>query len=322
MAVRVGFIGSGGMAANHMRNMRQNEHVEMVSVCDVVRERAEQAAQTYGMKAYTDYVEMLDNERLDAVFVCVPPFAHGEIEETAAARGIHLFVEKPVELDVAAARRKAEAIEQAGIITSSGYALRYVGSVEQARKYLQDKTIGMVRAYYLSGFVKNPWWRVKEKSGGQLVEQATHVVDFARYLAGDVVKVYADMELRHLHDIENLNIADVTSVQLRFKSGAIGHVETCCIQPDHRYGVEIRGRDFRVVYEGTTLTIIEKDRNVSVPNEVPNIFQAQDNTFIRAILENDPSLVRSSYRDALKTLEVTVAANQSAASGQPVYLES
>jgi predicted dehydrogenase len=320
--VRVGFIGAGGMAANHMKNMQQNEHVQLVSVCDVVRERAEQAGQQYGMKPYTVYEEMLENEQLDALFVCVPPFAHGRIEEMAAERGIHLFVEKPVELDLEAARKKAELIEKSGIITSSGYALRYVGSVDQARAYLQDKTIGMVRAYYLSGFVQTPWWRVMEKSGGQLVEQATHIVDLARYLAGDVVKVYAEMDLRHLKDIENINIPDVTSVHLRFKSGAIGHVDTCCIQPDHRLGVEILGHGFRVAYEGTTLTIIEKDKNLSVPNEIPNIFQAQDNTFIQAILENNPSLIRSDYSDALKSLEVTVAANRSAASGSPVHIES
>jgi predicted dehydrogenase len=320
MALRIGFIGVGGMAETHLKNMKDNEQVEIAAVCDVMEERASSAAERYGAVAYTDFKMMLEQERLDALFVCVPPFAHADIEETAVRYGIHLFVEKPIGLDPEQARRKAKIIADAGIITCSGYALRYMDNVERAQAFLADKTIGFVRAYYLSGFVETPWWRVRAKSGGQLVEQATHVADFMRYLAGDVTKVYALMATRHLGDKPNLDIADVTTVSVTFESGAIGHVDACCIQPDHRLGVEIQGHNFRVVYEGTKLVIIDHDKTESFPNDEADIFKAQDDTFIRAILENNPQLVRSNYADALKSLELTMGANESADTGLPVIL--
>ena len=319
MALRIGFIGVGGMAETHLKHIADNPHAKVAAVCDVVEERAAAAAARYDAAAYTDFKAMLDKERPDAVFVCVPPFAHADIEETAAARGIHLFVEKPVGLDVGQARRKAAAIAAAGLIASSGYALRYMDNIERARAFLEGRTIGFVRAYYLSGFVETPWWRVKAKSGGQLVEQATHVADLMRYLAGEVSQVFALMATRHLADKPELDIADVTTVSVRFASGAIGHVDACCIQPDHRIGLEIQGRDFRVAYEGTTLTLVDGDSKITLPNG-GGIFKEQDDTFIRAILENKPALIRSSYADALKSLEVTVAANESADTGLPVRL--
>ncbi|TLS52417.1 Gfo/Idh/MocA family oxidoreductase [Paenibacillus antri] len=318
MALRIGFVGVGGMAETHLKHMRDNANARIVSVCDVMEERAAKAAGAYDATPYTNYKTMLEKESLDALFVCVPPFAHADIEETAASRGIHLFVEKPVGLDVREARAKAEAIRRAGIVTSSGYALRYIGTAEMAKTYLRDKTIGMVRGHYLSGFVETPWWRVMAKSGGQLVEQATHVADFMRYFAGDASTVYANMATRHLGEKPGLDIPDVTTVALRFESGAVGHLDTCCIQPDHRFGVEIQGHDFRVAYEGTKLTIVERGNTETFENDVADIFKAQDDTFIQAILANDPGLVRSSYADALKSLELTVAANVSAGTGRAV----
>ncbi|WP_309119392.1 Gfo/Idh/MocA family oxidoreductase [Paenibacillus sp.] len=318
MTLRIGFVGVGGMAETHLKHMRDNANTRIVSVCDVVEERAAKAAGAYDAKPYVDYKKMLEAEPLDALFICVPPFAHADIEENAASRGIHLFVEKPVGLDVREARAKAEAIRRAGVVTSSGYALRYIGTVEKAKAYLEGKTIGMVRAHYMSGFVETPWWRVMAKSGGQLVEQATHVADFMRYFAGDASAVYANMATRHLGVKPDLDIPDVTTVALRFESGAIGHLDTCCIQPDHRFGIEIQGHDFRVVYEGTKLTIVERGNTETFENDVADIFKAQDDAFIQAILANDPGLVRSSYADALKSLELTVAANASASTGRAV----
>lgn len=320
MKLRIGFIGVGGIAETHLKNMQSNERVSIAAVCDIVQDRAEQAAAKYGAAPYTNYKEMLEKETLDALFVCVPPFAHIDIEETAAARGIHLFVEKPVGLDVEQARKKEKVIREAGIVTSSGYALRYISTVDKVKQYLEGKTIGMVHAYYMSGFVETPWWRDMAKSGGQLVEQATHIVDLMRYLVGDAAKVYAHMATRLLDDKPGLDIPDVTMVNVLFESGAIGQVSTCCIQPDHRLGIEIQGHDFRVVYEGTTLTIVERSGTETFEHGARDIFKEQDDTFIRAILDKNPGLVRSNYSDALKTLELTVAANHSAESGRPMML--
>jgi predicted dehydrogenase len=320
--IRVGFVGAGGIAAAHLEALSKNEKVQLVSVCDIVPASAHKAADQYGMQAYGDFDAMLDQETLDVLFVCVPPFAHGDIEEKACAKGIHLFVEKPLGLDMEVVRKKAKIIRDAGIMSASGYVLRYLDTAAKAREYLQGKTIGLVRAHYLTGFVPAPWWREMAKSGGQLVEQTTHTVDMVRFLAGDISKVYSQMALRVMGDIDKLDIPDVGTLSVAFESGAIGHVDTCFIQPDHRVGVEVQGRDFRLLLEGSTLTITEKDGTKVIKSETADIMFAQDSAFIDAVITGDRSLILAPYDDALRTVEVTLAANKSAQTGQPIVLDA
>lgn len=320
LTVKVGFIGAGGIADVHLKNLREHEAVELTALCDVSQEVVERKAAQYGARAYTNADDMLAAERLDALFVCVPPFAHGDIEEKAAAKGIHLFVEKPLGLDMETVRRKADLIRQAGILAGSGYCLRYLDTVNIAKDYLKNKEIAMVRAYYITSFVKTPWWRDWKLSGGQLVEQSTHTVDLVRYLAGDIRKLYAQMDLRVMRDISDLNIPDVGTVSLEFTSGALGHVDTSFTQHDHRTGLEILGRDFRLIFDGFQLSIVEKDRTTTYTSKT-DFYKEQDHAFIEAIIKQDQSLILSPYEDALKTLEVTLLANESARTGSPVYME-
>lgn len=318
MGVRIAFAGVGGIAQTHLKALGDNEHAEVVAACDVVPERAEAAAHAYSLKPYSDMDLMLDREKPDALFICVPPFAHGDLEEKAAGRGIHLMVEKPLGLNMEVIRSKASTIAQAGIMASSGYCLRYQQVVQHAKEYLHGKTIAMVRAHYLCGFVETPWWRDMTKSGGQLVEQATHTVDTTRYLAGDVKTVYARMNFDLLDHKPGASIPSVATVCLDFESGAVGHIDTSCIQSDWSSSVEVLGRDYKLTLSGRKLTIVEGERTMVYEGDTASTFQAQNDAFIEAIRTGNRSLIRSTYDDALRTAEVTLAANESARSGKPV----
>ncbi len=100
MTVRIGFVGSGGIANAHMRSLAQIEDAEMVAFCDRVPERAQTAASAYGGTHYTRFAEMYDREDLDGVYICVPPGAHGDQEMEAIRRRLPMFVEKPVAASV------------------------------------------------------------------------------------------------------------------------------------------------------------------------------------------------------------------------------
>ncbi|MEH7011735.1 Gfo/Idh/MocA family oxidoreductase [Neobacillus niacini] len=319
--VRVGFVGAGGIANVHLQHISKNEMAEVTAICDIHEETALQKAKEYGGTAYTNVDEMFEKEQLDALFISVPPFAHGEIEEKAARKGIHLMVEKPLGLDCQTVAKKAEIIKQSGIICGSGYCLRYLDTVAKAKEYLQDKKTAMVRGHYLSSFVPTPWYREWEKSGGQLVEQSTHIVDLARYLGGEINQVYANMSLQVHHNVPNINIPDVTSVNFVYDSGAVGHIDSTFAQFDHRMGIEVMGEEFRLVIDGVNLTIIEKNSNQSFKSEV-DFYQEQDRMFIEAIVKGDRNLLLSSYEDGLKTLAVTLAANQSQETALPVRVSS
>ncbi|MBS4179354.1 Gfo/Idh/MocA family protein [Lederbergia citrea] len=308
--VKVGFVGVGGIATVHLKNISNNEHAEIVAVCDISEENAKKQGETFNATAYTDFDEMLEKEKLDALFVSVPPFAHGEIEEKAVQKGIHILVEKPLELDLEKAKKKAAIIRESGVINASGYCLRYLDTFQKAKEYLEDKKIAMVRGHYISSFVETPWYRVQSKSGGQLVEQSTHILDAMRYFAGDIEDVHANMSLQVMSNIENVDIPDVTSVNVAFESGAVGHLDSSFTQNDHRMGVEILGRDFRIELNGTTLSIIEKDKTTIYKSNV-DFYEEQDRIFIEAVRTNNQDLILSSYDEGLKTLAVSLAANQS-----------
>jgi len=308
--VKVGFVGVGGIASVHLKNVSENEHAEIVAVCDINEENAKKQSEAYNASVYTDFDLMLENEQIDALFLSIPPFAHGDIEEKAVQKGIHLLVEKPVELDLEVAKKKAQVIRESGVINASGYCLRYLDTIQKAKEYLADKKIAMVRGQYISSFVQTPWYRIMSKSGGQLVEQATHVMDLMTYLGGEIEKVNANMSLQVMETIENIDIPDVTSVNVTFSSGAVGHLDCSFTQPDHRMGVEVLGRDFRVELVGTTLKIVEKGNTETFESRV-DFYEVQDRTFIEAVRTNNRELILASYEDGLKTLALTLAANQS-----------
>ena len=319
--VRVGFVGVGGIAGVHLENISKNNHAEIIAVCDIKEESAKEKGMQYNASFYTDFDAMLENESLDAIFVCVPPFAHGDIEEKIVEHGIHLLVEKPLGLDLENVQRKAKVIKDSSVICTVGYCLRYLDTVAKAKEYLKNKTIAMVRGHYITSFVPTPWYREMEKSGGQLVEQSTHTLDLMRYLAGDIENVYANMSLQVLSDIPNIDIPDVTSVNVTFSSGAVGHLDSSFIQDDHRSGIEILGKGFRILIDGVDLSIVEKETTITYKSAV-DFYQEQDNRFIEAIIKGDKTILLSNYEDAVKTLAATLASNKSNELGLPISLSS
>jgi len=96
MSVKLGFIGVGGIAGTHLNNLKNFDDVEFVAMCDVAEDRAKRRSEEFGGTPYTDFREMFDKEELDAVYICTPPFAHGEQERIACDLKIPMFIEKPI----------------------------------------------------------------------------------------------------------------------------------------------------------------------------------------------------------------------------------
>ena len=316
-------MGTGGIATEaHLPALKQIEGVEIVALCDASEERAKAACEKFGGRAYTDHRKMLDQVEMDALFVCLPPDAHTDAELIAAARGIHLFVEKPVVLDMPKGLAIAEAIKKAGVISSVGYQMRYLPEPQWARSFLSDKPISLVAGSRWGRIPRGPdhWLRVMARSGGMFHENATHNMDLMRYLAGDVARVQARYSLNVLKDVENLTVPDAQVVLLEFSSGASGYFSTSCAltKGGGWSSVDVIARDvmLRIGY-GSIAVVPEGAVPVELPPQGMNIQQA----FIHAIRTGDRSVIRSDYLDALKTTEVTLGANQSAKTGEPVKME-
>jgi predicted dehydrogenase len=340
MAVRIGFAGTGGIAGSHLADLVRIPEAEVVALYDVDRERCEvamrringqqdQALRPGGpeprklqAKVYTDYRAMLAEAGLHALYLCVPPFAHGELEFAAIDAGLALFVEKPVALSLDLARQVAEGIQNKGLVSASGYQMRYSEAADKAKETLAGKTVGMALGFYLGGLPGTPWWRVQAQSGGQLVEQATHTVDLMRWLLGDVSRVYSAGALRVLKDTPNYDIFDVATTTLHFASGVIGSVANTSILGSGTAagapsGVHVLAQDLRLEVWGTTLKLTTAGKTQE-QRWTSNTMLVEDQAFVEAVARRDPARVRSPYVDAARTLAVTLAAEQSARTGVPV----
>lgn len=319
MAVKVGFIGCGGMAHGHFRTLSQMANVQRVAFCDVNEERARQSATEFGGAAYTDFRKMLDAEKPDAVYIVVPPGFHDDIEVEVANRKVHFFIEKPVALSNDTTARVNKAIQANNVTTAVGYHWRYQGSTDRARELLQGKDVGMVLGYWMGGLPGVPWWRRLDQSGGQLVEQTTHIFDLARYVVGDVKRVYAAAALRSMQDVENINVPDVGTATLEFENGAVGTVSNACLlNQGWTVALHVVARNL-VLELGGSLTIREPGRTVTENFNI-NPTRREDDAFIKAVETGDRSDIRSDYADGAKSLALSLAVLESYQHHRPVEL--
>jgi len=319
--VRIGCIGCGGNARGHINRLKNIESAEVVATCDIVRELAEKAAEICGSKPYTNLHEMLDKEELDAVWISIPVHCHGEPEEAVIERGLPFFVEKPVARTMELAKKIEKAVNEKGIMTSVGYQLRYTNSAKVAKQLIERKTVGMVVAKYWCGSGRgNRWTQQWEKSGGQLVEQATHTIDMMRYLFGEIEEVYALQANRTLHDID---CPDVNVLALKFENGVLGSMSTTWATDPNDWSdanvLDFFFEHYKVHWTAQEVTVSPPIEGFDGTNKpTPSI----DEVFVEAVKTGDASRVLSPYSDGVKSLAVSLAANESARRGEPVKVAS
>ena len=192
MALKIGFIGCGGIAnQKHFPGMKQEQDVELAAFCDIVKERAEQGAKEYGApgaKVYTDYRELLADASIDAVHVLTPNASHCEITVAALESGKHVLCEKPMAATTAEAEMMLEARNKTGKLLTIGYQYRHIHANEVAKKVIDEGWLGDI--YYAeASYIRRrgvPTWGVftdkAQQGGGPLIDIATHALDLTLFL--------------------------------------------------------------------------------------------------------------------------------------------
>jgi predicted dehydrogenase len=311
--VRVGFIGCGGIAQYHFGHYeKMADKAQIVACCDLLEDRRKKTAERFRAVPYADYREMLDREKLDALHVCVQPGAHDGMEFIAIEKGIHLFVQKPMTLDMKYARKVMNAIKKKGLISAVGLQCRYVDTLPFVKNWVDHHEIATVSCYRFGGVPMVWWWRQMKESGGQVVEQTIHNFDILRYLFGEVAQVQAVRRRGIVKGIENYDVDDASSTLITFKSGLIGTFTTGCFgyfpgdfnfyaANGHKMEYGLGGN-----YKATSA-------NMNIEGKPSNDYgQECDETFIDAVRGEIPAdEILSPYSDACKTLAFTLAINES-----------
>ncbi|MFE2188807.1 Gfo/Idh/MocA family protein [Streptomyces sp. NPDC059455] len=251
---------------------------ELVAVADEVPGRAEEAAGRYGFAtAARDWQEVAADPRVQAVSIAAPNFLHREIGVAMARAGKHIWIEKPVGLTADDARAVAGAVAEAGVQGAVGFNYRNAPAVQTARAMIAAGEIGTVthaRVRLFSDYAAHPegalTWRYERARGGSgvLGDLASHGVDLARFLLGEIDALTADTAVfvperarptgataghtratgGELGPVEN---EDYVSCLVRFASGARGVLEACRVSvgEQNTYGFEIHGTKGAVFWD-------------------------------------------------------------------------
>lgn len=312
--MNIGFIGTGGIAGNYLNSLDKIENVKVTAVCDIIAEKAEAVAKPRGANFYTKHSEMLEKEELDVVFICIPPGAHTTQVADASAAVKALFIAKPVALDLDVAINARDAIAKNGVINQVGYMARYSDITQEARKLIGDRELAMGFGRFLCRMGPgHPWWGKYKMSGGQMLEQSTHVFDLIRYFLGDVEEVQAFGK----KDIYFADFEECTTCNMKFKSGAVGNVtSTCVASAAAGFATELVGNDVYLKLTHDTKLQGNIDGNAIDYDGEESGYYRQVEQFIKAVQAGDQDSIKTDYADAVKSAAVTLAANKSMETGK------
>ncbi|MFC0472750.1 Gfo/Idh/MocA family protein [Halalkalibacter kiskunsagensis] len=325
MSLQIGIVGTGNFSKLHAGILEKMEDVRIQAVCGTSKEKAEKFASQFNhAHAYEDVQIMLDSEKLDAVYICVPPMTHGKIEMEVIERYIPLFVEKPLGINLDLPTEIVRAIEDKSLITSVGYHFRYKKSSQQLKEMLENQKIGMAIGQWMGGMPMVPWWRNQQGSGGQFNEQTTHLVDLLRFTAGEVEEVFAMFGNQVMHEkVDSVTVADIGTVSLKLRNGSIATLSNTCIMPKDTYrcGLTFYTDQSIIDWQFDGLQVKMNGEQSEIKDQT-NPYEVENEAFIHAIRTKDTSRILSNYENAYKTQEVTSAAFQSAATGKPIKLNA
>jgi UDP-N-acetyl-2-amino-2-deoxyglucuronate dehydrogenase len=226
--INFAIVGCGRIAQRHAEHI--SKRGKLIAVCDVVAEKANAMAESYGAVAYTDYAEMLKNETtIDVVAVCSPNGLHAIHSIEGLKAGYHVLCEKPMGLTVQECGDMIQAAERANKRLFAIKQNRYNPPVAAVKEVIESGKLGKVLSIQLSCFwnrntdyYANSWKGTKDLDGGTLFTQFSHFVDLLYWLIGDVDEVAAMMgNFAHQGIIE---FEDTGVVILKFTNGAIGTI--------------------------------------------------------------------------------------------------
>lgn len=224
--LRVGVIGCGRISVMHFVSIGSIPEVELVACCDIKKDRADKAAEEYGVKAYTSYEEMLDSEKLDAVHLCLPHYLHSKVAIAAFERGAHVLTEKPMDIDYESAERAVQRAKELGVTYGVIFQCRYNNSAKLVKDAVTSGRLGKVISarstltwtrpdnYYASSDWKGTW---DKEGGGVVIDQAIHSIDLTRWIIDSEVETVSCSMANRGHKM--VDVEDSAEGLVTFKNG-------------------------------------------------------------------------------------------------------
>jgi predicted dehydrogenase len=322
MTLRLGILGPGGIAARHAKAAATLPgEMRLVAVCGRDATKTETFAAEHAAAPYTDFDRMLGEAKLDLLIVALPPFAHAGQVERAAAVGVNVLVEKPIALDND--RAAAMVAATAGrVLAACGFMYRFGAGVEAFDAAGPGRVLHFSGSFHCNA-LHAPWWRSREKSGGQMVEQLIHTVDLARHWLGMPDRVYARAANLGHRDVQGYDSEDLSAIVLGYDDGRVAVL--------HASNIAIPGRwmkQWQVVAERATgiFTDWNNAEIVETAGAVTSEKVAADRDVFATQLADVAAAIREGraprvpLSDGADSLRIVLAARQSADERREVAL--
>ena len=259
MTVHIGILGNGNISQTHARAAREIEGAEIVAVYGRNVEKAKGLAELHGGRAYADLESFLRHQPMEIVLIGSPSGLHAAHGIQAARHGLHVLVEKPIDITTAKADALIAACEQAGVKLGVFFQDRMAPDIHRLKILLDEGRLGKpllvsarVRWYRPPEYYEvAPWrgdWMLA--GGGALMNQGVHTVDLLWWLLGDVTSVWGKA-ITALHHVE---VEDTVIAGFEFSNGAVGTLEAATsAYPGSPRSVELTGSEGTVVLENDRL---------------------------------------------------------------------
>ncbi len=215
MTLKVAVIGVGNMGRNHARVYWEMPQVTLAGLADSNANTANAVAERYSTKAYSDYRKLLDEQKPDAVTICVPTFLHYEVAMEVIQRGIHLLIEKPIAFNIEQGQQIISAAESAGVKLMVGHIERFNPAVIALKQHLANHELGHL--FQVDARRQGPL-PTRINDVGVVIDLAVHDLDIMRYVTeAEIVRIYAET-IRGVHS----QYEDSLSGLVRLSDGTVG----------------------------------------------------------------------------------------------------
>lgn len=263
--MKIALVGMGNIGKTHLMYLRNMNNVDLVGVCDIIKEKADFFAKENGSEPFYDALDMFNKLKPDAVIIAVPHYDHPAIAIAAFERGIHVLCEKPISVHVNDAVKMMEAYEQAklkypGLEFGMMFQERTFTHYRKIKDILTGGELGRLvratwinttmfrsQAYYNSGGWRATW---AGEGGGILTNQCPHTLDMYQWLFGMPNSISAHAHIGKYHDIE---VEDEVTAYFEHANGMIGHLIVSTAESPGSNRLEIVGEYGKLVYENDQL---------------------------------------------------------------------
>ena len=234
MTIKVAVIGVGSMGRNHARVYWEMPAVELVAIADKDDKLVTSLAARYNTKAYTDFREMLDKERPEAVTIAVPTSLHLEVALEVIRRGIHLLIEKPIALSEEEGERIIQEARNNNCRLMIGHIERFNPAIIELKQRITRGELG--RIFQIDARRLGPF-PIRISDVGVVIDLAVHDLDIMRYVTGcEVVRVYAEAAQR-VHSLRE----DLLTSLIRLDDGTIGTLNINWLTPTKIRELDVLG---------------------------------------------------------------------------------